>query len=312
MENFLVSVRCITPVLLTMCLGIWIRSWKLVPDEAFRQLSAVCFHGLLPIQLFYNTCHAELTGTFSPKPLLFLMTATLLWFLFSYVLFTLREPDRRLRGTYIQNAIRSNIAIVGISLAQIMMGPEGVTLMTIAVAVMVPTYNVLAVITLESCRGGHVSAKETVGLVLKNPLIRGCALGALLLLLGIRLPQSVDQAVKNIGSAGSTMTLVALGASLQLGGMWANARKILFCNIYRLLLTPLVFVLTAIALGFRGDSLGVILLCAGAPIATSSYPMAIACDSDHELTAQVVVTTSLFFCLSMLFWIFILRQLAFL
>ena len=36
MENFLVSVRCITPVLLTMCLGIWIRSWKLVPDEAFR------------------------------------------------------------------------------------------------------------------------------------------------------------------------------------------------------------------------------------------------------------------------------------
>ena len=80
MENFLVSVRCITPVLLTMCLGIWIRSWKLVPDEAFRQLSTVCFHGLLPIQLFYNTCHAELTGTFSPKPLLFLMTATLLWF----------------------------------------------------------------------------------------------------------------------------------------------------------------------------------------------------------------------------------------
>ena len=107
----------------------------------------------------------------------------------------------------------------------------------------------------------------------------------------------------------STMTLVALGASLRLDGMRKNFRRAVLCSAHRLLLAPLVMVTAACLLGFRDNDLGVILICAGAPTAASSYPMALACDSDHELTAQVVVSTSMFFCLTMLLWIFGLKQL---
>lgn len=309
MENLLVSIRCITPVLLTMCLGIWLRSRRLAPDEMYGHLSTLCFHGLLPFQMFYNIYAAQLEGAFSLKLLIYLEGGLLAWFALSYALFSAAEPDRRTRGAYIQNAFRSNIAVVGVSLAQTMMGSGGVAAMSIATAVLVPTYNVLAVITLESCRGGQADLRQTVRMILKNPLIIACALGVLCLLLGVRFPQPVDQAVKNLGNAGSVVTLVALGASLRLEGARGNRKKIVFCSLYRLVLTPLVMIVVAVLLGFRGDHLGVIMLCAGTPMATTSYPMALACDSDHELTAQVVVTTSLLFCLTMFLWIFALKQL---
>lgn len=309
MENFLVSVRCITPVLLTMCLGMWLRTRRLVPEELYGHLSTLCFHGLLPFQLFYNIYDARLEGAFSWELLLFLEAGLLIWFGLNYALFTAVEPDPRVRGAYIQNSFRSNIAVVGVSLAQTMMGPAGVAAMSIATAVLVPTYNVLAVITLETCRGGRAQPGKTLNMIWKNPLIRACVLGVLFLLLGIRLPGPVDQAVKNMGTAGSVMTLVALGASLKLEGARKNRKKIAFCSFYRLVAAPLVLIGGACLLGFRGDRLGVVLICAGTPMATTSYPMALACGSDHELTAQVVVTTSMLFCLSMLLWIFALKQL---
>lgn len=308
MENFLLSVRCVTPVLLTICLGIWIRSRNLFPQELYSQLSTLCFHYLVPVQLFYNIESTQLTDSFSPKLLLFLEAGVLMWFLINFALFSVLLPDSRTRGAYIQNSFRSNIAVVGISLAHAVTGVDGVAAMSIAIAILVPTYNVLAVIALESCRGGKAPLKETVRLILKNPLIRACTLGLLFQLLHLRLPQPVNQAAANIGIAGSVMTLVALGASLRPEGMRRNLNRILFCSAYRLLFTPLVIVGAAYFLGFRSYSLGVILLCAGSPTAATSYPMALACGSDHELTAQIVAATSLLFCLTMIFWVFTLKQ----
>ncbi len=312
MDNFLMSIRCIIPVLFTLCLGIWFRSLKLVPDELYQHLSTLCFHGLLPFQLFYNVYTAEIGEMFSPSLLLFLEAGVILWFIVNYVVFFFAEPNRKIRGVYIQNSFRSNIAVVGVFLAQTMMDASGAAMMAIAISILVPTYNILAVITLETCRGGHVKPQETVKIIFKNPLIRACVLGLFFLFLGIHLPQPIDQAIKNIGNAGSVMTLIALGTSLRLSGAKQSIRKIIFCNFYRLLVTPFVLVVGASILGFRGNELGVILISAGSPMATTSYPMALACDSDHELTAQVVVTTSLFFCLTMMFWIFVLKQLNFL
>lgn len=310
MENFIVSLRCITPVLLVMCLGILIRARKLVPEETYERLSTLCFHCLLPFQLFYNIYDADLEGAFSPRLLIFLEAGALIWFAVNYALFAAMEPDRRARGAYIQNAFRSNIAIVGVSLAQSLMGDgPGVASMALATAVLIPTFNTLAVFTLESCRGGRADVGSIVRQILKNPLIRASVLGVIFLLLELRLPQPVEQAVKSLGTTGSTMTLVALGASLRLERVRKNLRRAILCSAHRLVIAPLVMVAAACLLGFQGNDLGVILICAGAPTAAASYPMALACGSDHELTAQVVVSTSMFFCLTMLFWIFGLKQL---
>ena len=52
------------------------------------------------------------------------------------------------------------MAIVGIALMEVLSDANGVALMTIAVSILVPLYNVLAVIALELCSGRKVSSRD--------------------------------------------------------------------------------------------------------------------------------------------------------
>ena len=71
----------------------------------------------------------------------------------------------------------------------------------------------------------------------------------------------------------------------------------------------LIFALAAAYLtGLRGNELGIVLVITGSPVASAAYPMAMAMDSDYELTGQMVVISSLLCCFTMFLWIFLLRQ----
>jgi hypothetical protein len=294
---------------LVLCTGFLSRKSNVIPEEAFHHLSTLSFKVLLPCLLFTNVYSADLSTAAQPKLLLFLLLWTLFIFGVSFVLYSIIEPSPRRRGAYVQNAYRSNIAVIGLSLGQTMMGESGVASLSVAISILVPLYNVLAVITLETFRGGGVDVKKTIREIFRNPLIRSCILGVICLVFGIHLPTPVVQAVKNLGNAGSVMTLVALGASFQFRGLKQNWKPLVVGTTTRLIVSPFLALAIAVLLGFRGDALGVVLICIATPMAASSYPMALACDSDHELTAQLVVTTSLFCSLTIFLWIFLLKQL---
>lgn len=307
-ENFLIALNCVTPLFLTLCVGILLRASKIVPEEAFHHLSQISFHAFLPCLMFSNLYSADLAGMAHAMIFVYLLAWVIGWFLLCSAVCAKTEPDLRRRGAYIQSGYRTNIAVVGVSLAQSMMGNNGVALMSMAVGLVVPTYNTLAVITLESCRGKRADPAHIVKSILHNPLIIGCALGGLCLGLHITLPSPIIKAVSNVGNAGSVTTLVALGASLKLGGMQRNLAAIVRCSFIRLVLAPLCALVPAALLGFRGDALGVVLVCIASPVAATAYPMAMAYDSDYEFTAQIVVTTSLICSLTLFLWIFALKQ----
>lgn len=295
---------------LTLCAGLVIRLSKVVPEGMFDQLSSLSFHALLPCLLFSNIYSTDLSTAVQPDLLLYLALWLLGWFLLCYFLYTRAEPDHRRRGAYIQNAFRTNIAVVGVSLAQQMMDGDGVALLSMAIGIMVPMYNVMAVVTLETCRGERVDLKKTLAGILHNPLILSCLLGLVCLFLGARLPSSVETAVTSLGNAGSVTTLIALGASFRLDGLLKNWKPVLFGVLIRLVIAPACAVVPAILMGFRGGALGTVLVCIASPTASTSYPMALACGSDHQLTAQLIVTTSLLCSLTLFLWIFLLKQLA--
>ena len=118
----------------------------------------------------------------------------------------------------------------------------------------------------------------------------------------------IEGVLAKIGITASTLMLITLGASIQLKGVERNLKKVIRCNLLRLVIAPAVAVAAGILLGFRGDALGVILIAAASPTAVNSYPMALACDSDHELIAQSVFTTSFFCSFTLFLWIFGLKQ----
>ena len=79
----------------------------------------------------------------------------------------------------------------------------------------------------------------------------------------------------------------------------------------RLIFVPLVFLTIAIFLGFRDAELVVLLALLGSPCAVSSFTMTQQIGGDSELAGHLVVFGSTFSIVSMFFWIFILKQGAF-
>lgn len=308
MENLILAIGCVLPVFIMICTGALIRRSKLVPEGTFNHVSKISFQYLLPCLLFHSIYTTDLGTALDPKLLIFLICYVVIWYLIGAVLSTLFVPNRRTRGAFIQSFFRSNIAIVGVSMADSLLGSAGVAAISVAIAFLVPLFNVLAVITLETCRGEKVNLKTTLLGIAKNPLILSCVLGILFLLLQIPLPASVLKAVHQIGTAGTVMTLISLGANFRFSGVRQNLKKVTLANLLRLIIAPLVAMATAVILGFRGGDLGVVLLCTAPALAGSSYPMALARDSDHELTGQIVVTTSFLCCLTLFAWIFLLKQ----
>ena len=308
MENLIISINCVIPVFIMICTGAMIRTVYQVPKEFFDRLSTLCFQVLLPFMLFDNICAADLSTSFDPKLLLFLGVGVVGWFVIGYGLLTFLVPDPKVRGTYIQCWFRSNIGVVGVAMARSMMDDAGVATVTMAVALLAPLYNVLAIVALETCRGGKVNLKHALVSIAKNNIVRSCLLGILFLLLDVPVPSAIMKGIGSVGDAGSVMTMVALGASLRFDGMRSNRKRVSVGVLLRLVVAPLAFTSAAVLLGFRGNALGAVLLTSASPMASTSYAMALACDSDHELTGQLVVTTSFFCCLTLFLWIFFYKQ----
>ena len=297
------------PVFISICLGAIIRRSGIVPEETFPRISKIAFTFLLPFTLFKSIYTSDFETAFDGALIGYVAGFVVVWFLLGYALCSKLVKDYRQRGAFIQSVFRANTAVVGLSMAEALMGADGVAVMSIVMAFSVPLFNVLAVITLETCREGAVHLKPTLIGIAKNPLIIGCAAGAAFLLLKIELPSPVMKAVNDIGNAGSVMTLVALGASFKFSGVKANFKKIVIANVVRLILAPLAAVTGAALLGFRGIPVGVVLLLTAPSLAATAYTMAIARDSDHELTGQIVVTTSFFCCVTIFVWILLLKRL---
>ena len=174
MENFIISLSCVTPIFLYMLAGYYAYRKQFVPDEVYPAISRLAFNTMLPFTLFNSIYSADLGGTFSIRLLGFLLGITALIFAIGTVLMFRLVPDRRKRGLYIQNLYRGNLAIIGLSIAQNLMDAEGVASMGIVVTCLVALYNAQAVIALELCRGNQIDAKKILVSIAKNPLIIGC------------------------------------------------------------------------------------------------------------------------------------------
>ena len=89
------------------------------------------------------------------------------------------------RGVIIQAVYRSNFVLFGIPLAASVFGEAGSTMATMMIALVIPIYNVTAVIILEMFRGGKVKPSVLVKNVCKNPMILGAVAGLIFYLLKI-------------------------------------------------------------------------------------------------------------------------------
>jgi hypothetical protein len=179
------------------------------------------------------------------------------------------KTESALFASCVQTAYRYN-SYVGLALAQSLFGARGVALLALILAVCIPLANLIAVTTL--ARNGKLHlGRELV----TNPLILSTVSGMAAHLAGLELPAFVSSFLARMGAASLALGLLCIGAGLAFKTVKDDPRSLSWFTFVKLVATPTVAVILALAFGLRGLEAQVVLLFAALPTASSAYILAV-------------------------------------
>lgn len=309
MDNFLLTLNIVLPIFLVMVAGFACRRGGLVSTEGISAINKLVFKVFLPCSLCKSLMNVDPNSIVNPGVLAFAFVGVFIVFLLGFVIIPRIEKDNRRRGVMIQGLFRSNYAIFGIPVCEALFpqGDGGVAAMMVIATV--PLFNALAVVSLESFRGGRVNVKKILVGIAKNPLIWGCVIGYLLMQFKVPVPEFATSTLSKLASVASPLALFALGGSINLQTFKHNARPLSIVVLGRLVVIPLLSLLCAYIAGYRGAEFAVMMIVFGSPCAVNSYTMAAQMDGDAELAAQQVMMTTILSSVSMFAMIFAFKML---
>lgn len=314
MSSLVLAASVVTPLLIYMVIGLLIRKLKIFSADQFRGVNKLVFKIFLPIKLFMDVYQTELHDILDPKLFGYTIIAILviIAIVFTIISFTVKEKQNQ--STMIQGIFRSNFVLFGSMIAAEMGGDSAKGLAAALAAVVVPLFNMLAVILFELKRGGKVKVGSILLNIIKNPLIDASVLGLLMNILHVNvpvlaIPDLILTPFTKLGNMSTPLALVALGGMLSFASIKSHTKLLIAATMGRLILVPAVALALAIILGFRNDALVVLIAVFASPTAVSSAPMAQMMGGNGDLANEIVAITSVGCILTIFLFVFTLSSL---
>lgn len=307
-----VALNAVIPMFLVIGLGYFVRSRKWVDVPELQKFNLLSFRLFLPCHLFKTVLTSSWTEDFQIKFVLFNIFCVLLIF-FLAVITTLRfEKGSEYRGVMIQGIFRSNFILLGLPLVSAIYDSDHTGSASIMIAIIIPLFNILAVIVLEIFHNAKVCFSKIFLDILKNPLILGTVSGLFLKLLNIHLEKIpiLFTAVSYLAQIATPLLLFILGATFRPAGLHIHRSRILFCVLGKLMIVPSIVFSLGILLGFQGVNMAVLLAAFASPPATNSYTMVQQMGGDPDLASGIIIVGTAVSCFTMVFWILLLKSLA--
>lgn len=308
MENLILSLNTVVPLFLLMMLGYFLKRIKLMPESILTQLNKLVFNVFLAASLFYNIYTTKLEDAWSTNAVVYIVVSVVLIFLLLLLIVPRFEKDKRKASVMIQSVYRSNIIVLGIPIVNELCGEGNGGLMSIIIALVIPMYNIISIFIFAFMGEDKPKISATLLKIAKNPLIIGSLLGILFITTGLKLPYILEKSVSSVASVSTPLALIVLGGFFDFKKLSGNVKQLVFSISARLVFVPLIFLGTAVFLGFRDSDLITMLATFCSPSAVTSFTMAKQMGADADLAAQTVVLGTLFSIATMFLWIFSLKQ----
>ena len=323
MDSLIFAINAVTPLIALVAIGYFLKRIDWMNGDLAKKINRLVFHVFLPATLFLNVYKIENPGSMEFGYILYAMAMVLSVFLVALAVIVLTIPQRKRRGALLQAAFRSNYALVGIPLADALFGDEGVIAATLLSAVIVPSLNALAVVSLSIFREGEekVSVKQVLLGIAKNPLIRAILLGLLALFVrsllvkgGIEFRLSdvkpIYTTLDYLSRLSTPLALLALGGQFEFSAVSTLKKEIVMGVLIRTVIVPVLGLGIAYLFfrdSFNGAHFATFVAVFATPVAVSSVPMTQEMDGDVMLMGQLVVWSTLFSAISIFIASFLLR-----
>lgn len=305
-----ISFLAVLPLFLVMGVGFGLQKASIFTDSFVDKANDYLYFVGLPAKLFLDVAAADLEQVLDPAYTLTCAAAICIGFAAACVFSWLLPITSAQRGVFIHGAFRGNFVYIGLALAQNILQTDSVAAGAQVLLVLVPLYNIFAVLALTICGAGP---KQNMGQLflacIKNPMLLSILAALPFSLLNMPLPATVKQVLSQLGAPASSLAILLIGASLSVGSMAVRKGPVAAACLYKLFLQPLLTMpLFLFGLNCTKEQLIVALVLMAAPSAANVYVMTKKLGGDVDLGSGIIVTSELFSALSLTFWIFLLRQ----
>lgn len=287
------------PVFAILGLGFALTKANRLSREVQKGLNALAFYVGLPALLFHKIGVAELGGETAAPMFWTLMAGTGTSALLGLALGMLcRFPNPSI-GALAQASFRGNLAFIAFPIILYATEHDD-RITTLVVFTMVPAiivYNLFSV-TLLVATGPRTSGHPVRTALIKlatNPLLIGCFAGLAWNAVGPTMPLAIERLCDSLGRMAFPMALLGIGSQIArtpFGG--GSLRGALLSSVLKNAVAPLVgYAVARFGFGLEGIDLLASVILLATPTAVSSYVMADQMDSDSELAATAVATSSI-------------------
>lgn len=303
MDVILISAKAILPLFVFMMLGYLFNRRKLLNETSSRQLNILVFRWFLPIMCAETIYKANLRENVELLPVLVVAIGIIGIFFISWLIVPRFVKDKTQIPVIIQGIYKSNYAILGIPIAQSICGADNIGIVSVITVILVPLNNAISAFIFEKYTGKATSIPKLILNIIKNPLVIGSFIGLVLNLSGIVIPSWIMTGIVSKLSALTTpLSMIALGASFEFSRIGEYRAQLIWVNLAKLVIVPVLIIPVSLLLGLRGTALVGVMIYAAGPNAVNSYSTAVAMGGDADLANEIVVTTSLLSMFTMFVW----------
>lgn len=327
MDNILFALNAVLPIVLLIALGYGLKKIKFVTKEFLSVGNKLCFNVLLPCLLFYNIYQVENLSAIDWPSAVYCVVGIFIAFFIGFLLITFFVKDRSRKSVVWQCVFRSNYAIIGIPLAEMVGGDA--TLAALLSVFSIPVFNALAVMVLSMYNGDEGESKgeqfkKTLKGIAKNPLIHGVLVGLVVVAIrelfvmwdfSFRLKDIgfLYTSLKYISQITTPFALIVLGGQFEFVSFKNYKKEIVLATLTRTVIVPIVTIgIACFLFGFRGDSVAAFIALYASPVAVASAIMAREMGGDGDLAGALVVSTTVVSSVTLVALIYALKLLAFL
>ena len=295
MDCIILAFKVVFPILIYVSIGYFLKYIKLYDTKGIKVVNDLVFKLFLPCLLFYNIYTTEISKILDLNLILYAISSILILFILLMITVPRFVKENSKRGVFIQGIFRSNFVLYGLPVTISLLGEGNAGLTSLAIAFVVPLYNILAVICLETFRKNKINLPSILKGIAKNPLIISSLLGVIFLVFKIKIPDFCSNIVRDLSRVATPLALIGLGGSFTFGSIKNNIKPLTFILGLKLVIVPAAAIgISAYAFGFRGAPIVALISIFASPTAVSSFTMAQSMGGDSDLAAQTVVFTSAF------------------
>lgn len=278
-------------------LGYWAGRTRFFTAEATAYLTKFVFYFALSAMLFNFSANLSLAEVWDSRLIAAYLWGTAFVYGIASMIGFLRHLDVANNAMEAQCAVIGNTGFLGVPMLTLLLGPEAIGPVVLALAIDLIVFSSLIVILITGSRDGQMSLRvlRTIGMgLLKNPMIVAMTLGFMWSGLEIPIPAPMNDFLVILGAAATPGALFAIGASLatKSAEKLQVAGWLTFC---KLVLHPAFVAIAAIWL-FKVDpyKAGVIISAAALPVAGNVYMLAQHYNiGPQRVSAAILISTAL-------------------